>query len=221
MALNLALALPKGQEYLSDVVEEVAKKNGLSPYLLLGIIYAESNYGLALKPVGPSGSGDFIARLADKDTNEKMLKNPLPGVVKKTLAEGIKARKIAGPCEAWVPTTNGWGCGLFQIDYEAHYEFCKSGDWTDPKKACNYACGILNSAKKFLKAKHPTMNAAQLDRAMIAAYNAGPGRVHKFITDNVDIDKCTFHPGYIDKICKRADEHAGASGAWLTPTATV
>jgi hypothetical protein len=219
MALTLAKPLPKGCEYLADVCEEVAPKFGISPYLLLGFLYAESNFGLALKPVGPNGSGDFIARLADKDTNEKMAKNPLPGVVRKTLPDGIKARKIAGPCDAWVPTTTGWGCGLFQIDYEAHYEFCKSGDWADAKKACSYACGILVSGRKFLKGKHPEMKAHELDRAVIASYNAGAGRVHKFLVDKKDIDGCTFHPGYIDKICKKADELAGASGAWMTPTA--
>lgn len=218
MALKLVTGLPKGCEYLADVVEEIAAKNGISPYLLLGILYAESNYGLALKPVGPGGGGDFIARPSNADRDKHMAEAPLPGVVKKEV-DGIKARGITGKVMAWVPTTHGWGCGLFQIDYEAHFPFCKSGDWADPKKACQYACGILTSARKFLKGKHANMNAADLDRAMIAAYNAGAGRVNKFITEKKNIDGATFHTGYIDKICKRAEEHAGASGAWMCPTA--
>ena len=30
------------------------------------------------------------------------------------------------------------------------------------------------------------------------------------------LDSITFHPGYVDKICKKADALAGHSGAWLT-----
>lgn len=216
MPLKLASALPKGSEYLSDICEKVAPQGGVSPYLLLGILYAESNFGQALKPVGPAGSGDFIARPTSPDRDKRMASNPLPGVVKKTLAEGIKARKIAGPCEAWVPTTNGWGCGLFQIDYEAHYEFCKSGQWTDPEKACAYAVGILKSARASLMKSLPNLKGTDLDRAMIAAYNAGAGRVSKFLKEGKSLDDCTFHPGYVDKICNKADALAGHSGSWMT-----
>lgn len=217
MALKLAVNLPKGSEYLSDVVEKVTAGSGVSPYLLLGILYAESNFGQALKPVGPAGSGDFIARPSTPDRDKKMASNPLPGVVKKTLPDGIKQRKIAGPCEAWVPTTNGWGCGLFQIDYEAHYEFCKSGQWTNPEKACAYAVGILKSARASLLKLVPGITGDNLDRAMVASYNAGAGRVSKFLKDNKSLDECTFHPGYVDKICNKADALAGLPGAWRTP----
>jgi hypothetical protein len=216
MSLVLASPLPKGAEYLADIAAKVAPQGGVSPYLLLGILYAESNFGMALKPTGPSGSGDFIARPTSPDRDKRMASNPLPGVVKKTLAEGIKARKIAGPCEAWVPTTNGWGCGLFQIDYEAHYEFCKSGQWTDPEKACAYAVGILKSARSSLVKLVPGISGVNLDRAMIASYNAGAGRVSKFLKEGKSLDDCTFHPGYVDKICNKADALAGHSGSWMT-----
>ncbi len=216
MSLALASALPKGSEYLAEIAEKVAPQGGVSPYLLLGILYAESNFGQALKPVGPAGSGDFIARLSTPDRDKKMAAFPLPGVVKKTLPDGIKARKIAGPCEAWVPTTNGWGCGLFQIDYEAHYEFCKSGQWTDPEKACAYAVGILKSARISLHKLLPELKGVDMDRAMIASYNAGAGRVAKFLKEGKSLDDCTFHPGYVDKICNKADALAGHSGSWMT-----
>jgi hypothetical protein len=215
MALSLATPLPKGCEYLADICEKVAPQYGISPYTLLGVLYAESNFGQALKPVGPKGTGDFIARLADKDTNERMAKAPLPGVERKVLADGIKARKIAGPCEAWVPTNHGWGMGLFQIDYEMHFDFCKTGGWSDPEKACHYACKLLKSGRDFIAKKHPSLSEVELTRAMIAAYNAGPGRVSKFLSEGKDIDGCTFHTGYIDKIAKKADLIAGASGAFM------
>lgn len=217
MTLHLASPLPKGAEYLADIAERVAPAGGISPYTLLGILHAESAYGTALKPKGPTGSGDFIARVSNPDRDKRMKAAPLPGVVRKTLAEGIKERKVAGPCEAWVPTTNGWGCGLFQIDYEAHYEFCKSGQWTDPEKACAYAVGILKGAREQLKKAMPGLKGPDLDRAMIAAYNAGAGRVAKMLASGKTLDDATFHPGYVKKICDKAEALAGHSGAWCSP----
>jgi hypothetical protein len=220
MTLTLLKPLPTGAEYLAPVVERVGEASNVSPYVLLGIVYAESNFGFALKPQGPKGSGDYIARLCTPDRDAKMAKFPLPGVVRKNLPDGIKARAIAGPCDAWVPTTTGWGCGLFQIDYEAHYEFAKSGAWADPEKACGYAAGILKGARASLAKNVPSLKGEALDRAMIAAYNAGAGRIGKFLKEGKDIDKATFHPGYIDKIIKKAIEFGGP-GCWLTiaPTA--
>ena len=53
MSLHFASPLPKGAEYLADIAEAAAVANKMSPYLLLGICYAESNFGSALKPPGP------------------------------------------------------------------------------------------------------------------------------------------------------------------------
>lgn len=217
MSLHLASPLPKGTEYLIPAAANAAAANKMSPYLLLGICYAESNYGLALKPPGPAGSGDFIARPATPDRNAKMAAAPLPGVARKVLAEGIKARKLPGPCDAWVPTTTGWGCGLLQFDYEAHYDFCKSGAWKDPPRIFDQACKLLLSGRKVLVAKVPGLAGPDLDRAMIASYNAGAGRVAKAVLAKQPLDSVTFHPGYVEKICSKADTLAGHSGAWLMP----
>ena len=216
MTLHLAAALPKGSEYLADVVEKTCAGTGVSPYLLLGFLHAESAFGTALKPKGPEGSGDFIPRACTPDRDKRMKEFPLPGVTRKNLPEGIPARKLTGPIDAWVPTTNGWGCGLFQIDYEAHYEFCKSGAWKDPTKCCAYAIGILKGARQSMHKLMPSLTGADLDRAVIAAYNAGAGRVAKFLKEGKALDAATFHPGYVDKICRKADELAGHSDAWMT-----
>lgn len=218
MALQLAVPLPKGTEYLAAVAEAAGTKHGISPYLLLGICYAESNYGLALKPAGPTGSGDFIARPCTPDRDAKMKAFPLPGVVRKNLPGGIKSRKIFKPVDAWVPTTTGWGCGLMQFDYEAHYDFCKSGAWTDPAKIMEQACVLLKGNRAFLAKKLPSLKAEALDRAMIASYNAGAGRVSKFVAEGKNLDACTFHPGYVDKIIAKADQLAGSKGAYRTVT---
>lgn len=209
------MPLPKGAEHLGDIAKKIGDAEGVSPWLILGICYAESNFGQALKPKGPEGSGDFIARPCSPERDKRMKEFPLPGVVKKTLAEGIPARKLAGPVEAWVPTHTGWGCGLMQFDYEAHFEFCKSGQWKEPAIIMRHACGLLKANRKTLKKMLPSLEGAALDRATIASYNAGCGRVSKFLKEGKSLDACTFHPGYVDKICNKADELAGASGAWL------
>jgi hypothetical protein len=216
MSLALAKPLPAGTEYLADVVEQLAAKYPVSPYLLLGFLYAESNFGLALKPKGPGGSGDYIARPSNPDRDKRMSAFPLPGVEKKQV-DGIKARNITGPVVAWVPTTTGWGCGLWQCDYEAHFDFCKSGAWADALKGGEYVISkILLPNKATLAKQFPALDAVKLGRAMVASYNAGAGRVAQFLKAGKDIDTCTFHTGYIDKIINKADELAGRKGAWLT-----
>lgn len=212
--MNIAKPLPAGTEYLIPLAEELAPKHGISPYLMLGVTYAESNYGLALKPKGPEGSGDFIARPSNPTRDALMAKTPLPGVEKK-MVPSIKSRNINEPVMAWVPTTTGWGLGLYQLDWESHFEFVRTGAWKDPHKAMEYALKLLAGNKKLIAAKHPELQPYELVRAMVASYNAGAGRVNKFLADKKDIDTCTFHPGYIDKICKKADELAGASGAFM------
>lgn len=216
MPLHLAVPLPKGAEYLADIAEAAAPKHGLSPYLLLGICYAESNFGSALKPPGPAGSGDYIPRPCSPERDKKMASHPLPGVERKTLPDGIKARKIAGPVEAWVPTHTGWGCGLLQFDYEAHFDFCSSGAWKKPEAIFEQACKLLLSGRKVLQQKCPGLTGAALDEAMIASYNAGAGRASKAILAKQPLDSVTFHPGYVAKICGKADTLAGHSGAWLS-----
>ena len=217
MPLHLAQPLPKGTEYLLVAAEAATSSNPVTPYLLLGICFAESNYGLALKPPGPGGSGDYIARPATPERNAKMQAFPLPGVVRKVLPEGIKARKLAGPVDAWVPTSTGWGCGLLQFDYEAHFDFCKSGAWKDPARIFDQAAKLLLQGRKVLQGKCPTLKGAALDQAMIASYNAGAGRVAKAVLAKQPLDSVTFHPGYVKKICDKADALAGHSGAWLVP----
>lgn len=214
--LLLASPLPKGAETLADVAETAGKKYGVSPYLLLGICYAESNFGAALTPPGPSGTGDFIPRPCTPDRDKKMKENPLPGVTKETLKGGIPQRKIPGPVDAWVPKQVGWGCGLLQFDYEAHYEFCKSGAWKDPAKIFEQACRLLTTDRKNIALKLPGFAGPELDKAMIAAYNAGAPRVIRALQNKLPLDSVTFHPGYVDKICRKAEQLAGKANSWVT-----
>lgn len=201
---------------LIDLANRLAPLAGTSSWTILGICHAESNFGDALKPKGAGGSGDFIPRVSVTDRDKRMSDAPLPGVEKKQVP-GIPERKITTPVVAWVPTHTGWGCGLFQLDYEAHYEFCRSGAWKEPEKAMAYALGILKRSRETLRRAFPRMKPAELEQATIAAYNAGTGRVTKFLRDGKSLDGATFHPGYVKKICDKADALAGHSGAWLPP----
>lgn len=212
--------LPKEVADLAVMAHELAPAAGLSPWLILGIAFAESNFGKALKPPDPSGSGDFIPRQSNPIRDAFMAKHPLPGVEKKLLPKGIPSRKIAGPVAAWCPTTHGWGVGVFQIDYEAHRDFIEKGTWRDVKECMKYAIELLLGNRKYL-AKACGIMGDELDDAMIASYNAGAGRIAKFIRGDLDIDKATFHPGYIGKIKKKADELAGQPNAWRTPKLKV
>lgn len=214
MSLFLATPLPKGAEYLADVATVAAAASRVSPYLLLGLCYAESNFGLALRPPGPAGSGDYIPRPCTPERDARMKSRPLPGVERRRLVDGIRARKLAGPVDAWVPTSTGWGCGLLQFDYEAHFEFCSSGAWKEPARIFAQACKLLLSGRATLAQKCPGLAGADLDRAMVAAYNAGAGRVAKALTAGKSLDGVTFHAGYVQKICTKADALAGHCGAW-------
>jgi hypothetical protein len=212
--------LPPEVSQLAMMAHELAPTSGISPWLVLGLAYAESNFGKALKPPDASGSGDFIPRPSNPVRDAFMEKFPLPGVEKRMLSKGIPSRAIKTPVIAWVPTTHGWGVGVFQIDYEAHRDFIESGKWKDVKSCMRYAIDLLSSNRKYIS-KSCAITGEELDDAMIASYNAGAGRVAKFVREDKDLDGATFHPGYIGKIKKKADELSGTVKSWLSPTTKV
>jgi hypothetical protein len=52
------IALPAaGRQYAEDI-QTVADESGVSPFLIAALMEQESNYGLALSPPGPTGTGD-------------------------------------------------------------------------------------------------------------------------------------------------------------------
>jgi len=213
-------SLPENVRELAKMAHELAPANGVSPWLVLGIAFAESNFGKALKPPTPAGSGDFIPRPSNPVRDQFMKDHPIPGVVRKTLVKGIPSRKLKGPVDAWCPTTHGWGVGIFQIDYEAHRDFIEKGTWRDVRSCMEYAIELLEANRKYL-AKACGIMGDELDDAMIASYNAGAGRVAKFVREDKPVSSCTFHPNYISKIKAKADELAGQPGAWRSPKAQV
>jgi hypothetical protein len=204
--------LPPHVQEIARHAAELAPARGFSPWLVLGLAFAESNFGRALR----NGSGDYIPRPSNPARDARLKKTPLPGAVLRTLADGIPARKLKGPIAAWVPMTHGWGVGVFQIDWEAHHSFIARGTWRDVRACMAYALEVLSDARAHLSQACGLRGDELLD-ATVAAYNAGAGRVAKFIREGKSLDGATFHPGYVAKIKKKADELAGASGAWRSP----
>ncbi len=194
---------------IQALAHQLAPAAGFSPWLILGLAFAESNFGRALR----NGTGDFIPRPSNPVRDARLKTTPLPGAVLKTLTEGIPARQLAGPVAAWCPTTHGWGVGVFQIDWESHHDFIKRGSWRDTGACLAYALEVLDKARRHLS-QACGLRGDELLEATIAAYNAGAGRVAKFVRDGRPLTGATFHPNYVEKIQRKADELAGRPGAW-------
>lgn len=94
-------------------IEGAAESHGLPVALLWGIGARESRWGMAWRPVGPDGTGDYIHR-----TPRPHRPGPLP------------------------PDGRGYGRGLMQIDWDAH-EFARTGDWADAGSNINYGARVL------------------------------------------------------------------------------
>lgn len=159
------------------LIVEGAGSSSFSVPIIFGIGSRESAWGLALKPVGPAGTGDSIPR-----------------------RYMTRYRVSSLP-----PDGGGFGRGLMQIDYDAH-DFARTvEDWKDPRKNILYGCSVLESSKKFLKDNIRTnITEEGLVRAAIAGYNSGPGNVLKAIMAGDDVDSRTAHFNYSQDVLARA-----------------
>lgn len=99
------------------------------------------------------------------------------------------------------------GHGLCQIDDRWHKNFIDSGSWRDGRENILYGAQILAQKRRFLKVK--TIGFAipddELERAWIAAYNAGEGRVLKCLQQKEDPDICTAHGNYAREVLRLAE----------------
>ncbi|WP_353570872.1 transglycosylase SLT domain-containing protein [Candidatus Albibeggiatoa sp. nov. BB20] len=115
---TMSSQLREAERYKS-VIEAAAKRYGFQPSVLCGIGSRESHWGLALRPAGPAGTGDFTRRRARG------------------------SRTGTRP-----PDGGGYGRGLMQIDYDWH-EFARTGNWRIASDNIYYACTVLNNAQRF------------------------------------------------------------------------
>lgn len=155
-------------------VKKGAQQYGIDVPLLGGLGSRESNWGLALKPAGVKGTGDFGKR-------------------------SFPARFRTG---ALPPDGGGFGRGLMQIDFDAH-EFARTGNWQEPQANILYGCKVLADCRSFFQRKE-NLEGKPLLRASLAAYNCGPGNVLKAIRNGLDVDYYTAHRDYSKDVLNRA-----------------
>lgn len=198
--------MPKGTEYLADLAFELAPQYGLSPYMVLGMTFAESNFGKALTPPGPAGTGDFIPR-----SPSRCVARNAKGDCTKTLAQLVQelnfpvAQVTSSDGKPQLkPTQRGWGHGLYQIDLMSHAPFIATGKWSDPREAMKYALDLYAKNKAQIQKALPNLGPVDLIRATIASYNAGAGPVIKAVREGRSLDTVTFHPNYVSKIEQKA-----------------
>lgn len=143
-----------------------AMQFGFQPCVIAGIGSRESGWGRALKPPGPTGTGDFAKR------------KPKPPLRPGSLP----------------PDGGGFGRGLMQIDFDAH-PFAQTGNWRDPQANITQGCQVLAQTFAFMK-KRTNLQGTELLRAALAGYNAGPGNVLKAIKAGKDFDSVTANGNY-------------------------
>lgn len=176
---------PRDDPEITSQLAEAAKYKAIAcrvgeiyevePSIIAGICSRESRWGLALRPPGPGGTGDFVAR-------------------------SFPSRYREGP---FPPDGLGFGRGLMQIDYDYH-EFARTGNWRDPEENISYGIRLLTRYLKLLGRKSD-LDEASLLRAAVAAYNAGAGRILRSIKKGLDIDYFTTGGDYSRDILSRAE----------------
>ncbi|MDM8558282.1 hypothetical protein [Candidatus Parabeggiatoa sp. HSG14] len=157
------------------IIEDAARRYPfLRPSILCGIGSRESHWGLALKPPGPGGRGDFARR---RPRGKR--RTPIP------------------------PDGGGYGRGLMQIDYDWH-NFARTNKWKNPRENVMYACVVLNNARKFFRQRGVNLSDEQMLRAIIAAYNGGATATLKAIRAGQDIDANTTGKDYSKDVLNRS-----------------
>lgn len=117
---DMLAQLAAASEYRDTVVANAAIHDFPSS-LIAGIASRESAWGLALKPKGCTGTGDFAKRSCPTALRQ-------------------------GP----LPPDGGFGRGLMQIDFDAHV-FARTGPWQDPAENIRYGCKVLADNRSFFQ----------------------------------------------------------------------
>jgi len=169
----LSAQLVKATEF-TGFIDTACGQTGFPTALVGGIGSRESHWGLALKPAGPAGTGDFAQRRFPTQFRQ----GPLP-------SDG-----------------GGFGRGLMQIDFDAQ-EFARTGSWRDPEQNILAGCKVLAGFRDLVQRK-ANLAGLTLLQAAVASYNAGPGNVLRAIQDGRDVDFFTAGRNYSKDVLNRA-----------------
>ena len=106
------------------------------------------------------------------------------------------------------------GHGLCQIDDRSFPEFCAGPDWKDAAKNIEMGARVVGRKRAFLAARTLGLKLTDddLERAAIAAYNAGEGRVLKAVEQGRDPDSCTAHGDYAAAVLRYAELYLNLKG---------
>jgi hypothetical protein len=214
-----------GQKEYIDACFTIGERDGVSPYILMGTLYIESAFGKALTKGTGFGqtiyTGDFIPRPCTPDRDKFMTANPMPGCVKVYWERPQLGNLKAFKGEMWVPAHQervalhgspqaaylknggvaggvGWGFTPWQLDWGSFSKGLTAGAAWQPELATAEAVKLIKSNIATLK--KAGLTGETLLRGVIAAYNAGAGRVMTAVKAGQSMDSITAHPGYVDKV---------------------
>ena len=127
---------------------------------------------------------------------------------------GIMMRETEGGTSRWLDKPgpegrgdSGHGHGLMQIDDRSFPEFIASGGWKDPERNIAFGARVLNGKRAFLAKHLQQVDNDQLERAAIAAYNCGEGKVLKLMLAGEDPDVGTAHGDYAKCVLQFAEAY--------------
>ena len=101
----------------------------------------------------------------------------------------------------------GHGRGLCQIDDRWHKEFCAGEDWKDPEKNILKGAEILAGSHRYIATRAAALHLKtpkEIERAGIAGYNCGQGKVVQALAQGLDVDYFTTHGDYSRTVLRLA-----------------
>jgi len=190
--------IPASARPFANIIQSEAARINVSPFVLVSIGIRESQWGDALRPRGPGGTGDFAARHYSS-SRVAALGNTIKLVT--VLPSGWSTGGLTGPW--YIPADGqGWGRGLMQIDVAAHQDWLRTHDWRDPAQNIRYAADVLASNIAYFSRASTAQNdprpltGTTLLHASLAGYNRGPGNVLADMEKGLDIDANTTGRNY-------------------------
>jgi|SRR5712664_608096 len=194
--------LPSAAQQYADVIAQVASESGEKPAVLTAIGWRETKWGTSrsLDVQGPSGTGDFVARVGHwlNGANVQILDDLPAGW---HVPKDSQGNPLPGPYA--IPADGrGWGRGLMQIDLDRALGI----QWDDPLTNVREAAKVLGEKRAYIQSHiAETLTPDELERATVAAYNHGEGGSVGNLLAGRDIDTGTDHNNYSADVLSNAE----------------